>query len=122
MTHLRVTGHGGLGSGVFEGRVLLPFSSLPSAIRESRLLRVLSLESPFGQALDAEVLSMVEETSRVATLLSQIATSVSRAPLGPGFYSRIFVVQKPGLKWRPVLDLSSLNKFIILTPFKMEPL
>ena len=38
----------------------------------------------------------------------------------PGFYSRIFGVQKPNLEWRPVIDLSALNRYIILTPFKME--
>ena len=29
-----------------------------------------------------------------------------------GFYSRIFMVPKQGGKWRPVIDLSVLNKFI----------
>ena len=38
----------------------------------------------------------------------------------PGFYSRIFMVPKQGGKWRPVIDLSVLNKFIRKETFKME--
>ena len=36
------------------------------------------------------------------------------------FYNRLFLVPKPGNKWRPILDLSSLNKFIKVDKFKME--
>ena len=35
-----------------------------------------------------------------------------------GFYSRLFLVTKPGNKWRPVIDLSSLN--LTVSKFKME--
>ena len=38
----------------------------------------------------------------------------------PGFYSRIFMVPKQGGKWRPVIDLSALNKFVNKSSFKME--
>ena len=37
-----------------------------------------------------------------------------------GFYSRLFLVPKPHLKWRPVIDLSSLNQFLRIERFKME--
>ena len=38
-----------------------------------------------------------------------------------GFYSRIFMIPKKGSnKWRPVIDLSALNKFIVIPKFKME--
>ena len=40
--------------------------------------------------------------------------------LGPGFYSRLFLVEKVMGGWRPVIDLSHLNKFDLQTPFKME--
>ena len=40
--------------------------------------------------------------------------------LGPGFYSRLFLVEKAMGGWRPVIDLSTLNTFIRQTPFKME--
>jgi len=38
----------------------------------------------------------------------------------PAFYSHLFVVPKPGGRWRPVIDLSSLNKLIIAPHFRME--
>ena len=39
----------------------------------------------------------------------------------PGFYSIMFLVPKPGKKkWRSILDLSILNKFLIKEKFKME--
>ena len=37
-----------------------------------------------------------------------------------GFYSRLFLVPKPGNRWRPVIDLSSLNKYLEIPRFKME--
>ena len=37
-----------------------------------------------------------------------------------GFYSRLFLVLKPGKKWRPVIDLSVLNKHLSVPTFKME--
>ena len=38
----------------------------------------------------------------------------------PGFYSRLFLVKKATGGWRPVIDLSPLNRFLRLTRFKME--
>ena len=37
-----------------------------------------------------------------------------------GFYSRLFLVPKPGNRWRPVIDLSSLNHYLMVSKFKME--
>ena len=37
----------------------------------------------------------------------------------PGFYNRLFLVPKQGGKWRPVLDVSRLNKFVLKTKFSM---
>ena len=43
------------------------------------------------------------------------------APLpSPGFYSRLFVVWKTSGSWRPVIDLSHLNRFVDVSPFQME--
>ena len=40
---------------------------------------------------------------------------------GPGFYSRLFLVEKASGGWTPVIDLSPpLNEFVRQTPFKME--
>ena len=37
-----------------------------------------------------------------------------------GFYSRLFLVPKPGKKWRPVIDLSVVNKYLHIPTFKMD--
>ena len=43
------------------------------------------------------------------------------APLpSPGFYSRLFVVWKTSGLWRPVIDLSTLNRFEDVSHFQME--
>ena len=39
---------------------------------------------------------------------------------GLGFYSRLFLVEKATGGWRPVIDLSPLNGFVLQTLFKME--
>ena len=65
--------------------------------------------SPRAQALRQEVEAM----------LATGALEIARDP-GPGFYSRLFLVEKATGGWRPVIDLSHLNDFVQLTPFKME--
>ena len=65
--------------------------------------------SPRAQALRQEVEAM----------LTKGALEIARDP-GPGFYSRLFLVEKATGGWRPVIDLSHLNDFVQLTPFKME--
>ena len=52
-------------------------------------------------------------------MLAKGALEIAREP-GPGFYSRLFLVEKATGGWRPVIDLSHLNDFVQLTPFKME--
>ena len=37
-----------------------------------------------------------------------------------GFYNQLFLVPKPNNWWRPILDLSNLNKFLKTESFKME--
>ena len=65
--------------------------------------------SPRAQAFRQEVEAM----------LAKGALEIARDP-GPGFYSRLFLVEKATGGWRPVIDLSLLNDFVQLTPFKME--
>ena len=55
----------------------------------------------------------------VEAMLAKGALEIARDP-GPGFYSRLFLVEKASGGWRPVIDLSHLNDFVQLTPFKME--
>ena len=65
--------------------------------------------SPRSQALRQEVEGM----------LAKRALEIAR-DLGPGFYSRLFLVEKASGGWRPMIDLSHLNEFVQLTRFKME--
>ena len=65
--------------------------------------------SPRAQALRQEV----------EVMLAKRALEIARDP-GPGFYSRLFLVEKASGGWRPMIDLSHLNEFVQLTPFKME--
>ena len=37
-----------------------------------------------------------------------------------GFYSRLFLIPKPHQRWRPVIDLSRPNTFLLIEKFKME--
>ena len=37
-----------------------------------------------------------------------------------GFYNRLFLVPNPNNRWRPILDLSTLNTFLNTEPFKVE--
>ena len=52
-------------------------------------------------------------------MLAKGALEIARDP-GPGFYSRLFLVEKATGGWSPVIDLSHLNDFVQLTSFKME--
>ena len=52
-------------------------------------------------------------------MLAKRALEIAGDP-GPGFYSRLFPVEKASGDWRPVIDLSHLNEFVQLTLFKME--
>ena len=65
--------------------------------------------SPRAQALWQEVEAM----------LAKGALEIALDP-GPGFYSRLFLVEKASGGWRPVINLSHLNKFVHLTRLQME--
>ena len=52
-------------------------------------------------------------------MVAKGALEIARDP-GPGFYSRLFLVEKASGGWRPVIDLSHLNEFVQLTLIKME--
>ena len=52
-------------------------------------------------------------------MLAKGALEIARDP-GPGFCSRLFLVEKASGGWRPVIDLSHPNEFVQLTRFKME--
>jgi len=53
-------------------------------------------------------------------LLEKQAVERVQDPCSPGFYSRLFLVQKKSGSWRPVIDLKVLNTFLVKPTFKME--
>ena len=56
----------------------------------------------------------------IQSLLSKNAIERVENVKSLGFYSRLFLVPKPHQRWRPVIDLSRLNAFLLVVRFKME--
>ena len=59
-------------------------------------------------------------STAIQDLLLKGAIDIVQKPDSMVFYSRLFLVPKPGNRWRPVIDLSCLNKFLAISKFKME--
>ena len=59
-------------------------------------------------------------TEEILSLLQKNALEEVTDTSSPGFYSRIFLVAKKTGDWRPVIDLSILNKSLRPQRFKME--
>ena len=87
----------------------LPFGSDPPLSAVPIPLPSYSPLSIKGKALQGEIEAFIAKGA------VELASSSS------SFYSRLFVVQKASGSWRPVINLSSLNGFVQLTPFSMEP-
>ena len=87
----------------------LPFARVPSLSQEPIPMSSSAPMSTKGVALG--------EVARA--LISKGAVELAPLP-SPGFYSRLFVVWKTLGSWRPVIDLSQLNRFLASSPFKME--
>ena len=99
-----------LGGDRSSGRLPCPVQGLSSSLaRTPASFPTYRAGSPRAQALRQEVEAM----------LAKGALEIARDP-GPGFYSHLFLVEKATGGWRPVIDLSHLNDFVQLTPFKME--
>ena len=58
--------------------------------------------------------------SCIQSLLSKNAIERVENVKSLGFYSHLFLVPKPHQRWRPVIDLSRLNIFLLVERFKME--
>ena len=87
----------------------LPFLSTPPLSNAPLPMPSYSPTSIKGAALEEVTLALVAKGA------------VELAPLpSPGFYSRLFVVRKTSWSWRPVIDLSHLNRFVDVSPFQME--
>lgn len=87
----------------------LSFTSQPPLRRE-----------PFWTQVPGDTNKATALRTEVQALFDKNATELVSDVTSQGFYSRLFVVPKPGGKWRPVIDLSSLNAFIDPPKFRME--
>ncbi|MPC69630.1 hypothetical protein E2C01_063860 [Portunus trituberculatus] len=86
----------------------IPFTSLPPVTSAPLGFRSYPPGSKKGKALEFEVQRLltkgaIEETSAKS-----------------GFYSHLFVVPKNTGGFRPILDLSTLNRYVTTIPFRME--
>ncbi|MGL5405358.1 MAG: reverse transcriptase domain-containing protein, partial [Propionibacteriaceae bacterium] len=88
---------------------LLPFESRPPLISKPVHLQTYVRGSAKDNALRQEI----------KTMLAKRAVEIVEDQ-SPGFYSRLFLVEKASGGWRPVIDLSPLNRFVRTTRFTME--
>ena len=88
---------------------------LPFAEARPPLLSVPPVLRPPGSPEVVEVLR-----TEIQALLSKGAIEPLSPPVCPGFYGRLFCVPKTSGGWRPVLDLSPLNRFLKRIHFRME--
>ena len=72
---------------------------------------------PFSLPRDVDKLKAL--SLEVQQMLSKNAIELA-PPNTPGFYSRLFLVPKNSGGWRPVIDLSALNKHVVKPEFVME--
>ena len=86
----------------------IPFRMPPPLSPIPIILDSYSPQSVKRRALDEEIQAL--RRKRV----------VEPAPPTPGFFSRMFVVTKATVGWRPIIDLPTLNLNVDRTPFRME--
>ena len=88
---------------------VLPFISKPNLVR-----------APLIQSGYKALQNKLALTSCIQSLLSKNAIERVENVKSLGFYSRLFLVPNPHQRWRPVIDLSRLNTFLLVERFKME--
>ena len=86
----------------------IPFDRRPPLSECPLSLPAYSPQSFKGVALTQELQNLLRKGA------------VEPAPQSPGFYSRLFLVQKPSGSWCPIIDLSTLNDYITSSHFHME--
>ena len=86
----------------------IPFDRRPPLSERPLSLPAYSPQSIKGVALTQELQNFLRKGA------------VEPAPQSPGFYSRLFLVQKASGSWRPIIDLSTLNDYITSSHFHME--
>ena len=88
---------------------VLPFISKPNLVR-----------APLIQSGYKAIQKELALTSCIQSLLSKNTIERVENVKSLGFYSRLFLVQKPHQRWRPVIDLSRFNTFLLVKRLKME--
>ena len=88
---------------------VLPFISKPN------LARVPLIQSGYKALQKDQALA-----SCIQSLLSTNTIERVKNVKSLWFFSRLFLVPKPHQRWRPVIDLSRLNTFLLVKRFKME--
>ena len=86
----------------------IPFDRRPPLSKRPLSLPAFSLQSIRGVALTQELQNLLRKRA------------VDPALQSPGFYSRLFLVQKASGSWHPITDLSTLNDYITSSRFHME--
>ena len=87
----------------------LPFRYRPYLTRSPTVIS--SYHNPTKQSFLVEALYQLINKNAVEPVENQNSL---------GFYNRLFLVPKPNNRWRPILDLSTLNTFLNTESFKME--
>ena len=88
---------------------VLPFTSRPNLVR-----------APLIQSGYKAPQKELALTTYIQSLLSKNRIERVENVKSLGFYSCLFFVPKPHQRWRPVIDLSRLNTFLLVERFKME--
>ena len=86
----------------------IQFASNPPLASKPVVFSSYTKNSQKWEALDAEVSSML------------LKGAIEEVQFQRGFYSRMFVVPKPNGKFRPIIDLSTLNNYIVKRKFSMQ--
>ena len=87
----------------------LPFRYRPCLTRSPTVIS--NYHNPTKQSFLVEALYQLINKNAVEPVENQNSL---------GFYNRLFLVPKPNNRWRPILDLSTLNTFLNTESFKME--
>ena len=95
-------------------------------LREGYRIPFLSNKLPPLTSTPLEYVSYQGNVEKFAALEREVGDMLEKGAIEevqakePAFYNRLFLVPKPSGKWRPVLDVSRLNKFVQKTRFSME--
>ena len=88
---------------------------VPPFISKPNLVRAPLIRSGYKALQKDQALA-----SCIQSLLSKNAIERVENVKSLRFYSCLFIVPKPHQRWRPVIDLSRLNTFLLVERFKME--